>query len=84
MGASPADGVGRSSENDPKQIAGLETKWRNAATPTLASKMDAAVKGVSSGIIDDEQAWIDLGYSEQTKKGCGNAKPESVSSPRRT
>jgi hypothetical protein len=41
----------------------------NAATPTLASKMDAAVKGVQSGIIDNEQAWIDLGYSEQTKNG---------------
>lgn len=60
--------------HDPKQIAGLETKWRNAATPTLASKMDAAVKGVSSGIIDDEQAWIDLGYSEQTKKGLRERK----------
>jgi hypothetical protein len=54
--------------NDPKDIAGLETKWRNAGTPTLASRMDAAVKGVSAGIIDAEQAWVDLGYSEQTKK----------------
>lgn len=54
---------------DPADIAGMESKWRNAATPTMASKMDAAVKGVSSGIIDAEQAWIDLGYSEQTKKG---------------
>jgi hypothetical protein len=53
---------------DPSEIAGMESKWRNAATPTLASKMDAAVKGVSAGIIDAEQAWVDLGYSEQTKK----------------
>lgn len=54
---------------DPSEIAGMESKWRNAATPTMASKMDAAVKGVSAGIIDAEQAWVDLGYSEQTKKG---------------
>lgn len=56
-------------DRDPKELRRLESKWRNPATPTLASMMDAAVKGVSQGIIDDEQAWIDLGYSEQTKKG---------------
>jgi hypothetical protein len=55
--------------NDPAEIAGLESKWRNAATPTLASKMDAAVKGIQSGLIDDEQGWIDVGYSEQEKRG---------------
>jgi hypothetical protein len=60
--------------NDPTEIVSLESKWRNAATPTLASKMDAAVKGVTSGIIDDEQAWVDLGYSEQTKKGLRERK----------
>lgn len=54
---------------DPDEIREHEAKWANAATPTLASKMDAAVKGVGGGIIDPEQAWIDLGYSEQTKKG---------------
>lgn len=54
---------------DPKEIRSLESKWRNAATPTLASKMDAVVKGVQAGIYDAEQAWIDLGLSEQTKKG---------------
>lgn len=54
---------------DPALIAEHEAKWRPAATPTLHSKMDAAVKGVGAGIIDAEQAWIDLSYSEQTKKG---------------
>lgn len=53
---------------DPADIAGMESKWRNAATPTMASKMDAAVKAVGAGIIDAEQAWNDIGYSEQTKK----------------
>lgn len=56
-------------EKDPESIREHEAKWRSAATPTLASKMDAAVKGVGGDIIDREQAWIDLGYSEQTKKG---------------
>lgn len=54
---------------DPSALSAMESKWANPATPTLASKMDAAVKGVQSGIIDNEQAWIDLGYSEQTKNG---------------
>jgi hypothetical protein len=54
---------------DPAQIAGMESKWMNPATPTLASKMDAALKGVQGEIIDNEQAWVDLGYSEQTKAG---------------
>lgn len=60
--------------NDPAKLAGLETKWRNAATPTMASMMDAAVKGVAAGIIDDEQAWVDLRYSEQTKRGLRERK----------
>lgn len=54
---------------DPAEIAEHEAKWRSAAFPTVASMMDAAVKGVGGDIIDREQAWIDLGYSEQTKKG---------------
>lgn len=54
---------------DPKDILGHEVKWRSAATPTLASKMDVAMKGVSAGIYDNEHAWVIMGESEQTKKG---------------
>lgn len=53
---------------DPTELVGLESKWRNAATPTIASRADAAVKLVQAGIIDDEQAWVDIGYSEETKR----------------
>lgn len=53
---------------DPAAITGLESKWRNAATPTMASKMDAAVKAVGGPVIDQEQAWNDIGYSEATKQ----------------
>ena len=56
-------------DRDPDEIREHEAKWASAATPTLHSKMDAAVKGVGGDIIDREQAWVDLGYSEQTKKG---------------
>jgi hypothetical protein len=59
---------------DPKELAKLEASWRNAATPTMASMMDAAVKGVQAGIIDDEQAWVDLRYSRQTIKGLRERK----------
>lgn len=54
---------------NPEDIRGHEVKWRNAATPTFASRMDAATKALGSGAIDAEQVWIDVGYSEQTKRG---------------
>lgn len=54
---------------NPEDIRGHEVKWRNAATPTFASRMDAASKALGAGAIDAEQLWIDVGYSEQTKKG---------------
>lgn len=60
--------------NNPIDISGLEAKWRNPATPTMASKMDAAAKAVGAGIIDDEQAWNDIGYSEETKKAMRERK----------
>lgn len=56
-------------ERDPTEIRGHEAKWRNAATPTMASKIDAAIKAAGGPIIDQEQAWNDIGYSEQTKAG---------------
>lgn len=54
---------------DPQRAAQLETIWRNPATPTLASKADAAVKLFQVGLIDDEQAWEDIGYTEGQKAG---------------
>ena len=48
---------------DPATASGLETVWRSAATPTQASKADAAVKTYGSGISDLRQARVDYGYS---------------------
>lgn len=55
--------------NDPQALVGLEVKWRDAATPTIASRMDAVSKGLGSGAFDVEHAWVMLQFSEQTKKG---------------
>jgi len=52
--------------NDPSTANGLETVWRSAATPTQASKADAAVKTYSSNISDLRQARVDYGYSLTT------------------
>ncbi|GAA4934030.1 hypothetical protein HD597_010080 [Nonomuraea thailandensis] len=41
----------------------LETIWRDASTPTEAAKADATVKKKTAGIIDNEQAREDLGYT---------------------
>ncbi len=51
---------------DPSTANGLETVWRSAATPTQASKADAAVKTYGSGISDLRQARVDYGYSLTT------------------
>lgn len=48
---------------DPSEANGLETVWRDAATPTRAAQADAAVKMVQAGIIDDVQAQEDAGYT---------------------
>lgn len=51
---------------DPATASGLETVWRSAATPTQASKADAAVKTYGAGISDLRQARVDYGYSLTT------------------
>lgn len=48
---------------DDLELLGLETRWRNAATPTLAQAADAASKTFSSGIISKRQARTDMGYT---------------------
>jgi len=47
---------------DPR-TRGLETVWRDPATPTYAQKADAVVKLHAAGLLPTEQAWEDLGYS---------------------
>lgn len=48
---------------DPKLMR-LETKWRDAATPTVAQTSDAAVKKFQSGIVPKLQTRVDLGYTD--------------------
>jgi hypothetical protein len=50
-------------DRDPSEANGLETVWRDAATPTKAAAADAAVKMVQAGVIDQEQAQEDSGYT---------------------
>jgi hypothetical protein len=51
---------------DPATASGLETVWRNPATPTQAAKADAAVKMYGAGLSDLRQARVDYGYSMTT------------------
>lgn len=50
-------------EWDPKATQ-LETRWRDAATPTKAQAADATVKLVQAGVIPRQQGRLDLGYSQ--------------------
>jgi hypothetical protein len=45
------------------EMRGMETIWADPRTPAPAQTTDAAVKAHAEGIIDDEQAQEDLGYS---------------------
>lgn len=42
----------------------LETVWRDAATPTVAQRADAAVKLHAEGIVPTRQTREDLGYTD--------------------
>lgn len=50
-------------DDDPKWRR-LETKWRDASTPTVAQTADAAVKKFTSGITTLRQTRLDLQYTE--------------------
>lgn len=50
-------------EADDVALLGLETRWRNAATPTLAQTADAATKAYGAGLITKRQARSDMGYT---------------------
>lgn len=47
---------------DPRYLQ-LETRWRDAATPTFAQKADAATKLHAEGVITTRQLREDLGYT---------------------
>ncbi|MEV6159408.1 phage portal protein [Nonomuraea sp. NPDC052129] len=55
----------------------LEAIWRDASTPTEAAKADAVTKKKAAGIIDDEQAWEDLGYTS-TQQARMRARKQSA------
>lgn len=46
----------------------LEAVWRDAATPTLASKTDAAVKLFESGLLPADMALELIGFSAEQRK----------------
>lgn len=66
---------------DPALATGLETVWRSAATPTQASKADAAVKTYGAGISDLRQARVDYGYSLTTIEAMEKREEAASSDP---
>lgn len=45
----------------------VKMDWFNAATPTVAQRMDAIVKAKQVGLLSREGAWDELGWSEARK-----------------
>lgn len=50
------------------ELARLEAKWADPATPTIAQKADAAVKLFTANIVSRRQTWADLGYTAEQQK----------------
>lgn len=48
----------------------LETVWRDASTPTMAAKMDAAVKGKEAGLYGPDTALKMAGFSLEERKAA--------------
>lgn len=48
----------------------LETVWRDAATPTMAAKMDAAVKGKEAGLYGADTALKMAGFSLEERRAA--------------
>lgn len=57
----------------------LETIWRDPATPTYAQKADAVVKLKQAGLLPDEAAWEELGYSSTKIKRLQQMQDEQLS-----
>jgi hypothetical protein len=75
------------SEQVPASMFRMETAWRDAATPTFASKADATVKlyANGTGIIPKRQARLSMGYSlaeiQQMERWDQEADPFAAMSP---
>jgi hypothetical protein len=65
---------------DPRAVL-LETMWRDASTPTVAQKADAAVKLHADGIVPTEQTREDLGYSAEQRKRMREMDREAAMDP---
>lgn len=63
---------------DPSEANGLETVWRDAATPTKAAQADAAVKMVQAGVIDAEQAQEDAGYTQTQRDAMARRRDSAL------
>lgn len=46
----------------------LETVWRDPSTPTYAAKADAVVKLYTAGLLPQEAAWEQMGFSPEYRR----------------
>lgn len=59
------------------QLDSLETVWRETETPTVAQSMDAAVKGVQAGILDEVAAQERVGLSPMQRSAIAQRRQVS-------
>lgn len=56
----------------------LETVWRETETPTVAQSMDAAVKGVQAGILDEVAAQERVGLSPMQRAAIAERREDAA------
>lgn len=67
----------------PEPALSMETLWRDAETPTIAQKADAAVKLVQADVIDGPQALEDLGYTPVQIERLAKRRAEAITAVER-
>lgn len=62
----------------PDGAESLESVWRSAETPTIAQKADAVVKLRQAGIITDNQAQEDMGYTPEQRQSMADERMAAI------
>lgn len=63
---------------DKAKLPGAETIWANPETRNLAVTTDATIKQRELGLIDDDQAQENLGYTPQQRRRIKEANPQPI------
>lgn len=63
------------------ELRRLETRWRDPSTPTVAAVADAVVKEYQAGLLPEEMAWEELGWSPEKIRRARELREREATDP---